>query len=681
MTDMLRHACHAIATAIAPGPGAAEAETPLDPSGGDRAPEGLVVDELERVGSPTVLSSLAVGRLVCGDERQLLVLKHCLSAAMEYVGDRVSWPASPTVLRNAFFVLDACLKCSKAGTDLEIASAVLRDGFMHAPETENVLRSCFSRQAYAGATEEVVRAVWDRWSAPGRKGFAVTFCPAPAQAERQEVSDVDGGEVLARDIEQYEGCSQQLRDLCSWLAAGGRDSRKGASQVCVLHKVLFKAFVLDSVVQTTVGREIPQSVWDKHARCQRAFHEVLREVETLRFSDTPSMAKKKQMSFRAVLGEIKNFIAAEDVALGGVKYWKDKYMAERETRRETHEQLQQMRGNIRVLCRIRPLADAASEEAAATMPMPGLIRLRSCQKNRRTLDFEYNCCFAGDATQEEIFREISPLIMSFADGYNACIFAYGQTGSGKTFTMQGPKANPGVAPRALRLLFDQAKRSEEAGTEKRIEVSFLEVYNETVRDLLSPSPSKLLDICTLGPHQLGPNADRVPGLTKKHGASVGDVESLIALGSRNRATTAHSMNEHSSRSHAVLSVRYFDVEGGETHAPVLHLVDLAGSERIAKSEVKGIHLKEAQAINKSLSALGDVIASLQQRQKHVPYRNSKLTQLLQDSLAGNSKVMMVCNISPEESSVSETASSLNFAKRANQVEAGQAKKVTVGGRA
>ena len=114
---------------------------------------------------------------------------------------------------------------------------------------------------------------------------------------------------------------------------------------------------------------------------------------------------------------------------------------------------------------------------------------------------------------------------------------------------------------------------------------------------------------------------------------------------------------------------------------MLHLVDLAGSERIAKSEVKGVHLREAQAINKSLSALGDVIASLQQRQQHIPYRNSKLTQLLQDSLSGNSKVMMVCNISPEESSASETASSLNFAKRANQVEAGQAKKVTVGGRA
>ena len=167
-------------------------------------------------------------------------------------------------------------------------------------------------------------------------------------------------------------------------------------------------------------------------------------------------------------------------------------------------------------------------------------------------------------------------------------------------------------------------------------------------------------------------------MTKKHVASVGDVESLIALGSRNRATTAHSMNEHSSRSHAVLSVRYFDVEGGETHAPVLHLVDLAGSERIAKSEVKGIHLKEAQAINKSLSALGDVIASLQQRQKHVPYRNSKLTQLLQDSLAGNSKVMMVCNISPEESSVSETASSSILPSAPTRWRPAR-QKVTVGG--
>ncbi|UPQ98799.1 kinesin [Chloropicon primus] len=360
-------------------------------------------------------------------------------------------------------------------------------------------------------------------------------------------------------------------------------------------------------------------------------------------------------------------------------FWKQKYLQERESRRKTHEQLQQIRGNIRVLCRIRPAlvrgeGDAA-DKVATTIPMPGLIRLN---KDRRNMDFEYNSCFGGDSTQEEVFEEISPLIMSFADGYNACIFAYGQTGSGKTFTMQGTRENPGIAPRVLNFLFQHAKQSKEAGVERRIEFSMLEVYNESIKDLLSEESAKTLDICALGPNKLGPNMDRVPGLSKKTVTSVGEIEALIMEGTRNRATTATSMNEHSSRSHAVLSIRYCDANDTEAPAPVLHLVDLAGSERIAKSGVQGVHLKEAQAINKSLSALGDVIASLQQKSSHTPYRNSKLTQLLQDSLSGNSKVLMVCNISPEESSASETMSSLNFAKRANQVEAGQAKRVTSG---
>ncbi|QDZ19587.1 kinesin [Chloropicon primus] len=360
-------------------------------------------------------------------------------------------------------------------------------------------------------------------------------------------------------------------------------------------------------------------------------------------------------------------------------FWKQKYLQERESRRKTHEQLQQIRGNIRVLCRIRPAlvrgeGDAA-DKVATTIPMPGLIRLN---KDRRNMDFEYNSCFGGDSTQEEVFEEISPLIMSFADGYNACIFAYGQTGSGKTFTMQGTRENPGIAPRVLNFLFQHAKQSKEAGVERRIEFSMLEVYNESIKDLLSEESAKTLDICALGPNKLGPNMDRVPGLSKKTVTSVGEIEALIMEGTRNRATTATSMNEHSSRSHAVLSIRYCDANDTEAPAPVLHLVDLAGSERIARSGVQGVHLKEAQAINKSLSALGDVIASLQQKSSHTPYRNSKLTQLLQDSLSGNSKVLMVCNISPEESSASETMSSLNFAKRANQVEAGQAKRVTSG---
>jgi kinesin family protein C2/C3 len=397
-------------------------------------------------------------------------------------------------------------------------------------------------------------------------------------------------------------------------------------------------------------------------------------------------AEKEMIAARSdraeLAGEVLSLKGKIQETANTVNFWKDKYMSERENRRKTHEQLQQIRGNIRVLCRIRPVLENAASDAAAakkvvtTVPMPGLIRVN---KDRRIVDFEYNSCFDGGCNQEQVFEEISPLIMSFADGYNACIFAYGQTGSGKTFTMQGTSENPGIAPRVLNFLFQHASQAKEAGSERRIEVSMLEVYNETVKDLLSEQQTggKALNISALGPHQLQANMERIPGLSRRTVGSLQEIETLMAEGASNRATTATSMNEHSSRSHAVLSIRYHSVavDSGDattesSPAPVLHLVDLAGSERIAKSEVKGIHLKEAQAINKSLSALGDVISSLQQKSSHVPYRNSKLTQLLQDSLCGNSKVLMMCNISPEESSASETMSSLNFAARANQVETG-----------
>ena len=410
---------------------------------------------------------------------------------------------------------------------------------------------------------------------------------------------------------------------------------------------------------------------------------ALLEVKLQEVQERCAQSEKEMIAARSeraeLAAEVSVLKAEVDKTAETVDFWKEKYLAERENRRKTHEQLQQIRGNIRVLCRIRPVLAKTAEKIATSTPIPGLIRLT---KDRRTTDFEYNSCFGAESTQEEVFGEIAPLIMSFADGYNACIFAYGQTGSGKTFTMQGTREDPGIAPRVLRFLFRHAQQSAEAGVRRRIECSMLEVYNETVRDLLverqAKDQPKFLDICALGPHQLGPDVERVPGLSRRTVSSAQEIEDLIAEGTANRATTATSMNEQSSRSHAVLSIRYHvEDDGGAPAGPpqVLHLVDLAGSERIAKSEVRGVHLREAQAINKSLSALGDVISSLQHKSAHVPYRNSKLTQLLQDSLSGNSKVLMVCNISPEESSAQETTSSLNFAKRANQVETGQARRV------
>jgi len=630
------------------------------------------------------LSSLAVGRLVARDKEQYAILRSCLCAFTEYVGDGLLREGSPEILQNVFLLLDNCMRRAERGPDAAMARSALLP-FAYSGTTEGVLRRCFAHAEYGGGVVRTVEAVWNKWRVGGqaRGSFEEVFRDAKLgrqHGDRSGAKKSAGGE-FGRDLEQYEQCLLQLHDLYEWLSTGGRDSSKAPSQIKVFHSVLFKTFVLSSVITNNndaagAGALMTEDELSKFAYCQELFDQLLGILDGLSEGDPIASAWcPPDETSRTVLGEIREFVNNKDLVPSGVEFWRGKFMQERETRRKTHEQLQQLRGNIRVLCRVRPLLGDASENVATTMPLPGMIRLR---KSKRNIDFEYNSCFGGDSTQEEVFEEILPLVMSFVDGYNACIFAYGQTGSGKTFTMQGTNESPGIAPRVLHFLFQHSRQSQETGVERRIEFSMLEVYNEGVKDLMSSASHKNLDICALGPHQLGPNMERVPGLTKKTVTRVSEIEALIEQGTRKRATTSHSLNDHSSRSHAVISIRYCDANDAEAPAPVLHLVDLAGSERVAKSGVQGVHLKEAQAINKSLSALGDVIASLQQKSSHTPYRNSKLTQLLQDSLSGNSKVLMVCNISPEESSASETMSSLNFAKRANQVEAGQAKRVTSG---
>ncbi|KAL4420520.1 hypothetical protein ABPG75_010176 [Micractinium tetrahymenae] len=352
-----------------------------------------------------------------------------------------------------------------------------------------------------------------------------------------------------------------------------------------------------------------------------------------------------------------------------------RFLQERLERRKVHEQLQVLRGNIRVCCRVRPSLSpgaGAPKEAQAcgiTYPLPGSLCVHASEQRQQ--EFEFDSVFSGEATQEEVFDEVWPLIRSCADGYNVCLLAYGQTGSGKTHTMMGPERNPGLSVRALKALFDITAAEAEHGARRAISVSMLEVYNEALRDLLQSDAAKPLDVSAMGAGQLATGQERVPGLTWRPVACVDDVLAVLAEGSKNRATAATSLNAHSSRSHALLSVRLTDAAG---QSSVLHLVDLAGSERIAKSEVAGQQLKEAQAINKSLSALGDVIAALQSKSGHVPYRNSKLTQVLQDSLCGSSKVLLVCCVSPEVANAQETLSSLNFASRAAQVELGPIRK-------
>jgi len=353
--------------------------------------------------------------------------------------------------------------------------------------------------------------------------------------------------------------------------------------------------------------------------------------------------------------------------------FQEKFMRERAVRRRLHEQLQQLRGNIRVMCRVRPVQ--AGQKDIISYPLEGLLAIHP--PDRRSQEFEFDHVFGPDAEQQGIYEEVSPMIRSCADGYNVCIFAFGQTGSGKTFTMEGPASDPGINVRALQEFFAIAAE-EGSDHEWKISVSMMEIYNDAVHDLLLPGSdvaSKSLDVAGFGAGELPPGVERVPGLTWRPVTSIDEVKQILVEGSRNRATASTALNAHSSRSHALLSVRVSaKTPDGRTTTSNIHLVDLAGSERVDKSEVSGQQLKEAQSINKSLSALGDVISALQRRTPHIPFRNSKLTQVLQDALCGSSKVMLVCNISPEAVSASETLSSLNFALRASQVELGQARK-------
>ncbi|CAN1265515.1 Kinesin-like protein KIN-14P [Linum perenne] len=302
--------------------------------------------------------------------------------------------------------------------------------------------------------------------------------------------------------------------------------------------------------------------------------------------------------------------------------------------------------------------------------------------------FRFNRVYGPEATQAEVYLDTQPLVQSVLDGYNVCIFAYGQTGSGKTYTMLGPdgakEEDWGVNYRALKDLFNMSKgRSDTIAYE--VGVQMVEIYNEQVRDLLTNDPQKKYPFCppsftyfilVLLLYYFGKsNGIAVPDATMLSVSSTSGVMDLMQIGLNNRAVSATALNERSSRSHSVLSVHVKgkDLQAGTSLFGNLHLVDLAGSERIDRSEVTGDRLKEAQHINKSLSALGDVIFALAQKSTHIPFRNSKLTQLLQSSLGGQAKTLMFVQLNPDSTSFSESLSTLKFAERVTGIELGAAK--------
>ncbi|CAL4900603.1 unnamed protein product [Urochloa decumbens] len=368
-------------------------------------------------------------------------------------------------------------------------------------------------------------------------------------------------------------------------------------------------------------------------------------------------------------------VKCEDECVRRYDGLKKKYMDECAERKHIYNELIELRGNIRVFCRCRPLnSDEVTRGCSSVVEIKASqetnLQFISSEKERKT--FKFDRVFGPEDNQEVVFSETVPVIRSVMEGFNVCIFAYGQTGTGKTFTMEGIPENRGVNYRALEELF---RMSEERKTSiaYTFSVSILEVYNEKIRDLLDESndPSKRLDI-----KQSADGTQEVPGLIKAQIYNIDHVWEKLKFGARNRSVGSTNANELSSRSHSLVrfTVRSENLLTGQSRRSHMWMVDLAGSERVAKTGVEGDRLKESQFINKSLSSLGDVISSLASKNSHIPYRNSKLTHLLQSSLGGDCKTLMFVQISPSSTDSGETLCSLNFASRVRAVEHGPARK-------
>ncbi|KAK9337051.1 hypothetical protein LIPSTDRAFT_102875 [Lipomyces starkeyi NRRL Y-11557] len=369
---------------------------------------------------------------------------------------------------------------------------------------------------------------------------------------------------------------------------------------------------------------------------------------------------------------------------------REKLVKEETLRRILHNQVQELKGNIRVFCRVRPPHNnEVSDEADIKYP-DGSIEGREIELTgpsnesalgmamgtvtTKTHVFAFDKVFGPRSNNQEIFCEISQLVQSALDGYNVCIFCYGQTGSGKTYTMA---SEDGMITRAVDQIFTTATNLQEKGWTYTVQGQFLEIYNETINDLLvcaDEFDKKKLEIR----NDSKDGKIMVPDLTVVSLDSQESVAKMLKTASGNRSVAATKANERSSRSHSVfiLTLHGINVTTQEKREGTLNLIDLAGSERLSHSQSTGDRLKETVSINKSLSCLRDVITALGSAKdgNHIPYRNSKLTYLLQYSLGGNSKTLMFVNISPLKQHISETVNSLRFATKVNNTQIGTARR-------
>lgn len=324
---------------------------------------------------------------------------------------------------------------------------------------------------------------------------------------------------------------------------------------------------------------------------------------------------------------------------------------------------------IKVVARFRPQNKV--EAAAGSEPIVEFTSDDTCTVNSKESagSFTFDRIFPTNTQQQDVFDySIRSTVDDVLAGYNGTVFAYGQTGSGKTYTMMGTDdisndTSKGIIPRIVEQIFSSIMRSD-GSIEFTVKVSYMEIYMEKIRDLLVPVNDNLPI------HEDKQRGVYVKGLGEFYVGSVEEVYHILEKGGQSRSVAATNMNQESSRSHSifVIEVTQKNVETGSARAGRLFLVDLAGSEKVGKTGASGQTLEEAKKINKSLSALGMVINALSDgKSSHIPYRDSKLTRILQESLGGNSRTTLIINCSPMSYNDAETISTLRFGERAKTI--------------
>ncbi|KAE8911354.1 hypothetical protein PF005_g10338 [Phytophthora fragariae] len=547
-------------------------------------------------------------------------------------------------------------------------------------------------------------------------------------------------ETLTRNLEESK---QERRELESKLQFGKGEISQNRREVEELHslnsdlqKQLDEATKRTSELERASAVSTASTVSSISDREMAESKRLMMEIQTMRTSLNSLSAENARL--RNQEGMASSVVPAKRVSADvlQVNFTPEqlarKYLSERTRNASLLSRLQTVCGNIQVFCRVRPVINEELEKCWGSKMAVNVVNqsdlaamdirpdrlfstdsdgqlvsngnLEALSNNSSWKVFTFDRILGPEETQNDVFREVEPIAQSVVDGFKACIFAYGQTGSGKTYTMEGTSSDPGLNYRIISHLFQSVQlrgaiytpepdnnddRDDEmnglhTATESsvyHVQVGVLEIYNDSLRDLINTTNPKSLEIR----HDSSTGDICVPDLTMATVSSPQQTIDVLRKAQTNRVTGKTNSNMHSSRSHSIVIVQISkrrpesddgdkdsaDFEVDEEGCGKLYLVDLAGSERVKKSNVSGDMLREAAHINKSLSALADVMEALDKKMAHVPYRNSKLTYLLQDVLNSSCKTVMIVNVGPTIENASETFRSLQLAERVRNIVVGR----------